>query len=659
MKFTIESLILWPANEKNEIREIPFKNDKINIIHGISGTGKSSIISIIDYCLGATKCAIPVGIIRESVLWFGIKVSIRDSEYLIARKTPGNKQASGELYLELYSGEIPDQLSANHSESVFKSKFNSLVNLTNLPMKEDEGTIGFDGRPSYRDMAAFNFLPQHIVANPNTLFFKADSYEHKERLRRVMPFALGIIDREYIAKERERSTIQKQLDDLIKQQNVNKNALSSWSFEVDRLWSSCIELGLAPHKKEELIQNKVSLLQHINEEFLAGRIEMLLKAPNYAYTNEQLSLLQKKEEKLQSSVDNFRREIRSYESLSYRGKEFTNAVEEEKRHVVGFNWLKETISPDNECVACGSKNSTLAAVVDNLEREVTRVSKISDSLFENPIADKEIEKLKTNLYGEQNKLHLARKEKLQLQAIDKSTNDSLSKVYVLIGKIQSTLSSLEKVKSTDDVGLKIKEFDGLINELDRYFRTSDRGKKEHSVNKEISALIEKYADDFELERRGEVVLDKKELTLRFDSENNSRKEYLWEVGSGANWMGYHIATFLALHNFLSTKERSNLPPFSFVVIDQPSQVYFPSAASGANDLDQIEQIKAARKNDVSATRKIFEMLASGLKESNYSFQVIVLEHADTSIWGSVPDTFEAANWKEEGDGLIPKSWLQG
>ncbi|EOG5604880.1 AAA family ATPase [Providencia stuartii] len=51
----IDSLILWPSDSENNIQEIFFEKNKVNIIHGISGTGKSSIISIIDYCLGSSK----------------------------------------------------------------------------------------------------------------------------------------------------------------------------------------------------------------------------------------------------------------------------------------------------------------------------------------------------------------------------------------------------------------------------------------------------------------------------------------------------------------------------------------------------------------------------------------------------------------------------
>ncbi|MDM6727808.1 DUF3732 domain-containing protein, partial [Klebsiella grimontii] len=184
---------------------------------------------------------------------------------------------------------------------------------------------------------------------------------------------------------------------------------------------------------------------------------------------------------------------------------------------------------------------------------------------------------------------------------------------------------------------------------------------EYTVYKEVNSLIEKYADKFNLERRGNSSLDKKELTLSFKEPKSIKSEYLWEVGSGANWMGYHISVFLALHEYLSHPDRYKLPPFSFLVIDQPSQVYFPSTASGENILDQAnknENLQKTRKDDISATRRIFEILSSAIKENNLNFQIIVLEHADSSIWGQVDNTHESACWKDEGDGLIPQKWIR-
>jgi hypothetical protein len=73
------------------------------------------------------------------------------------------------------------------------NRFNQISHLPALDFSTDEN-VGFGGRPSFRDMAAFNFQPQHIVANPYTFFYKADTTEHREKLRIIFPFVLGAID---------------------------------------------------------------------------------------------------------------------------------------------------------------------------------------------------------------------------------------------------------------------------------------------------------------------------------------------------------------------------------------------------------------------------------------------------------------------------------
>src|SRR4029079_3363911 len=52
---------------------------------------------------------------------------------------------------------------------------------------------GFKSRPSFRDLMAFTFQPQNIVANPDVMFFKADTTEHREKLKTIFPYVLGAI----------------------------------------------------------------------------------------------------------------------------------------------------------------------------------------------------------------------------------------------------------------------------------------------------------------------------------------------------------------------------------------------------------------------------------------------------------------------------------
>ena len=39
-------------------------------------------------------------------------------------------------------------------------------------------------------------------------------------------------------------------------------------------------------------------------------------------------------------------------------------------------------------------------------------------------------------------------------------------------------------------------------------------------------------------------------------------------------MGYHLATMLALHEYFASRTENPVP--NFLIVDQPSQVYFPS-----------------------------------------------------------------------------------
>jgi len=131
-----------------------------------------------------------------------------------------------------------------------------------------------------------------------------------------------------------------------------------------------------------------------------------------------------------------------------------------------------------------------------------------------------------------------------------------------MGRIQALLITFAAMNNSDDTGERITKISSSLRVLEAYFKRSGRVVRESRVDKELSELIETYAGGFNLERRGTISLDKNELTLSFRQSEHSKKEYLWEVGSGANWMGYHIATFLALHQFLLQDNLLNSPVFS-------------------------------------------------------------------------------------------------
>jgi hypothetical protein len=98
MKFQIIKIILWPRNPSFPPREVAIRPGALNVISGASKTGKSAIIPIIDYCLGADRCAIPVETIRDACSWFGLVVETEDGQKLFARREPGGQKTTGDMF---------------------------------------------------------------------------------------------------------------------------------------------------------------------------------------------------------------------------------------------------------------------------------------------------------------------------------------------------------------------------------------------------------------------------------------------------------------------------------------------------------------------------------------------------------------------------------
>lgn len=96
MKFGFDEIILW--SHHNQIRRIHFARNKVNLVTGKSGMGKTSIMKIIDYCLLASKHQIPHSIINENVSWYGIKFYINSNQFIIARKSPIGENVSKDYF---------------------------------------------------------------------------------------------------------------------------------------------------------------------------------------------------------------------------------------------------------------------------------------------------------------------------------------------------------------------------------------------------------------------------------------------------------------------------------------------------------------------------------------------------------------------------------
>ena len=213
MLFQLREIVLWPRRVGLEPRRVRFEAGRVNVISGGSRTGKSAIIPIVDYCLGSEKCTIPVTTIRDACSWFGILIETQLGQKLLARREPGHLRATGEMFLlEGSNIQVPTRApTRNTTVEAVKRSLDELAGLSQLNFEADEAMRGFAGRVSFRDLVAFMFQPQNVVANPNVLFYKTDSYEHREKLKAIFPYVLGAVSPEILAKRHELVEVRRNL----------------------------------------------------------------------------------------------------------------------------------------------------------------------------------------------------------------------------------------------------------------------------------------------------------------------------------------------------------------------------------------------------------------------------------------------------------------
>lgn len=581
MKLTILKVILWPKDTSLPPRVVQFEPGKVNILTGESGTGKSTITWIIDYCLGSEKCSIPVGLIRELTGWFGLHLKLANTEMILARRNPDDQQTTTDVYwTEGLKVDVPAVVQRNARVDDVKNRFNQIAQLPSLDFSSDDGP-GFGGRPSFRDMSAFNFQPQHIVANPYTFFYKADTTEHREKLRVIFPLVLGAIDADTLGKQRELKDTEREHDRLRRELQARLDAARAWEAEIEAYFLQARGLGLLPNVEQRpdwTLEKYVMELQKVPEQ--VKKLDLPeAQTGTGEIASRDLAQVVNEEDQLAQHIGSIRRRLSKIEQLAASVGEYQSNLTTQEDRLLGVGWLAEKVQDTHTCPVCTAVHVQGNPRLNELKVLVQEFGTLTASLLQTPVKlDQELANLRQELRERESLLGKARhKRRLLEEKTEASAAQSqrVRQIYLFIGRVEQALENVKASQDDGDLRIKVKTLADRIAALKRDLDPhAQRDRLEAAIAK-VSAVIAQYACGLKLEHASENVrLNAKELTLQF-APLSGRTDFLWEVGSGQNWLGYHIAGMLALHeHFMSTKAN---PVPCFMVIDQPSQVYFPEA----------------------------------------------------------------------------------
>jgi hypothetical protein len=224
-------------------------------------------------------------------------------------------------------------------------------------------------------------------------------------------------------------------------------------------------------------------------------------------------------------------------------------------------------------------------------------------------------------------------------------NNAASRV---VGRISLFLENLISNDELRRLEAESKRLRTRVDDLEQKLGLDDSDERLTSTLNNISSHMSGYISALGGEfGQFPARLDLQNLTVVIDRPG--RPIYMPRTGGGENHLAYHLSALLALHRFAANNK---LPLPRFLLIDQPTQVYFPSEAVYKEAGGSIE--KTEIDADLEAVRRLFELLRRFTTEDAPGFQIIITEHANLR-----EDWFQAAlvekPWTKP-PALVPQDW---
>jgi DNA repair exonuclease SbcCD ATPase subunit len=271
-----------------------------------------------------------------------------------------------------------------------------------------------------------------------------------------------------------------------------------------------------------------------------------------------------------------RDEIGAARAFERDEKGFSREADEQRARLVSIG-IFEGQEPGHACPLCTQSlgDSGSIAGVEDLRTALADVSIRLESVTRvAPQVEKAIAEIEGRLQG----VHAAlAKNRAEMDAVRcsseqlQSLRDDAAKRALILGRVSLYLESLPELPDTkkleEQAELLRSQCAALEEEL------SDERVKERiaSITSILGRRMTDWARELDLEHsKYPLRLDIKKLTIVADTADGPVP--MDRMGSGENWVGYHLIGHLALHEWFTQRDR---PVPRFLFLDQPSQVYFP------------------------------------------------------------------------------------
>ncbi|MDN7754729.1 DUF3732 domain-containing protein [Burkholderia gladioli] len=631
-------------------RDLQFQVDGLNVITGRSSTGKSALSEIVEYCMGRSSFNVPEGIIRDKVAWFAVIYQFEREQVLIAKPTPPEGGASCSTAMLRRGAELQaptfDELAVNSDDDAVVTLLSRLLgipeNRTDVAVEHSRDSYDANVKHTFY----YLFQKQGLVANKDQLLYRQNEQFQPQAIRDTLPILLGVSSHDRYELESKLRAAQRDLRLNAKLLEQARDAIDTSHEKAIGLYSEARVVGVVDGTDLdttgdgiiEALRSALSWKPEKIPEDDGSRISRL---------EEEMGQLRKDRREVQARIDaarQFSKRAGGYESEATEQLDRLASIKALPKNPDTGEW-QWPFSESNLAL-----ESPLATVLLNELQSLDAELRIA--IGQRPKLDAYLSDLNEKIQ----QIAGAIKDKEAEIAAAMAANEAIAQMGTrnnaaarVVGRISLFLENLAPNEELARLEREHRRLKLKVEDLESRIGADDSNDRLNSILNIISTQISEYIRKFEAEFGAYPArFDLANITIVFDRPE--RPVPMSRTGGGENHLAYHLSALLALHLFAV---KNNRPIPRFLLIDQPTQVYFPSEQVYKDADGSVKKTEEADA-DIKAVRRLFELLLKFTQEDAPGFQLIVTEHANLrEQW--FQDALVEQPWTKP-PALVPEDW---
>ena len=495
----------------------------------------------------------------------------------------------------------------------------------------------------------FCFQHQTEIDSNRHLFHKQSDQWLPQAIKDTIPYFLGAVDDDYVTRMAELRRLRRELR-RVERKLAEYNAVRGEGVTVAKgLLSEATDLGLrAGQPMPEAWDACLQALRDLSQTAAVPDEEQV------AVEGGEFRRLQAERDELTQELRVTRDQLEAARALAMDRQSFSHEAHAQVLRLKSIELFDAQHEDSNRHTACplcqrvlptedvapsiqDVQNSLaqLEAQVRHLEDRAPQMQAVVTGLEEKKA------EIKSRLRDNKERLEAIQRENARLQ----DYRDQNARRAHIMGRVSLYLESVPQLEDSSELQRQVADLQAQVNALEKGLSNDTVEERVQSALSIIARDMNAWAADLQLEHAElPLRLDLRRLTVVADGFDGPIP--MDQMGSGENWVGYHLITHFALHRWFVNRNR---PVPRFIFIDQPSQVYFPED----EDWQRQENGTPGIGEDRQKVERMYRLAYDVAQQLGHQFQIIVTDHANINQQWFQDSVVE--RWRE-GVKLVPPEW---